>query len=144
MNAPVQPALAVRVVIENSEGAVLALRRGDGNFAGFWNLPGGKVEFGQSLEAALRREVAEETGLAVGEPAFLFFLETLPTPSLPTHYLTFYFHCRADAEPVLNDESSAWRWIRPPLPPELTFAFDNDAALRRFWRDVRRLPIEQK
>jgi 8-oxo-dGTP diphosphatase len=48
--------------------SVLLIRRGQEPLKGEWSLPGGAVELGETLEEAVRREVLEETGLAV-EPA---------------------------------------------------------------------------
>lgn len=52
----------VSAAIIHRDDHVLAARRASGAFAGLWELPGGKVEPGESAEAALRREVAEELG----------------------------------------------------------------------------------
>jgi 8-oxo-dGTP diphosphatase len=55
----------VAAVIWNDRQEVLLIRRTKEPRKGQWSLPGGKVEFGESLEDALRREVREETGLEV-------------------------------------------------------------------------------
>jgi 8-oxo-dGTP diphosphatase len=57
----------VCAVIENPEdGCVLACRRPQGkHLAGLWEFPGGKVDAGESPEAALVREIREELGVAV-------------------------------------------------------------------------------
>ena len=44
---------------------VLLVERGKDPLKGYWSLPGGLVETGERLEAAIRREVLEETGLVV-------------------------------------------------------------------------------
>ena len=46
-----------------SRRGVLLIRRAKAPFAGMWGLPGGKVQFGEHLDDAVRREVLEETGL---------------------------------------------------------------------------------
>jgi UDPglucose 6-dehydrogenase len=58
------PSLAVNAIIEGS-GKVYLLRRNEEPFRGMLSLPGGYVEYGETAEDALRREVLEETGLEV-------------------------------------------------------------------------------
>lgn len=52
-------------------GKVLLVERARPPFEGLWSLPGGRVRFGERLETAVAREVAEETGLDL--PHFQFF-----------------------------------------------------------------------
>ena len=59
--------VAVGVLID-SKGCVLLTRRLKGtHLAGYWEFPGGKVEAGESVEAALARELEEELGTRIGE-----------------------------------------------------------------------------
>lgn len=56
----------VCAVIRDTEGRILLARRAPGqHLEGHWELPGGKVEPGESLESALQRELLEELGLVV-------------------------------------------------------------------------------
>ncbi|MGD0866475.1 MAG: NUDIX domain-containing protein [Rhizomicrobium sp.] len=57
--------VGVAAVIWNGEGRVLLIRRAKAPRKGEWSLPGGKVEFGEPLIAAVLREVREEAGLEV-------------------------------------------------------------------------------
>lgn len=55
----------VGAVVFDSAGRLLVVRRGRAPGVGTWSLPGGRVEPGEALPAAVRREVLEETGLRV-------------------------------------------------------------------------------
>jgi ADP-ribose pyrophosphatase YjhB (NUDIX family) len=57
--------LGVAAVIWNAQGCVLLIRRAKEPRKGQWSLPGGKLEFGETLVDGVRREVREETGLEV-------------------------------------------------------------------------------
>ncbi len=58
--------VAVGVLVD-AQGRVLLTTRPPGKaYAGCWEFPGGKIEAGESLEAALRRELQEEIGLQIG------------------------------------------------------------------------------
>ncbi len=60
-------ALAVKALIHDAGGRLLVLRRSvsSRHFAGLWELPGGKLDPGESFDQGLLREVAEETGLTI-------------------------------------------------------------------------------
>jgi ADP-ribose pyrophosphatase YjhB (NUDIX family) len=61
---PARPLLGAGAVVFQ-DGKVLLIERGQEPLKGYWTLPGGLVETGERLECAVRREVAEETGLEV-------------------------------------------------------------------------------
>src|SRR5690242_1603604 len=64
-----RPAVTVDIVIVTRERRprVLLIRRKHDPFAGVWAIPGGFVDMDESLEAAARRELREETGVEVAE-----------------------------------------------------------------------------
>ena len=71
---PARPVLGAAAVVIH-DGRVLLIRRGHAPDAGAWSIPGGAVDVGESVEAALRREVREETGLDIAVGAFLEIYE---------------------------------------------------------------------
>jgi ADP-ribose pyrophosphatase YjhB (NUDIX family) len=110
---PTHPQLAVSAAIFR-EGKVLLTRRARSPAKGFYSLPGGRVEFGESLHQALAREVREETGLDIAIVGLAGWREVLPAAAGAGHYLIMSFAARWVArEPVLNEELDDYRWIAP-------------------------------
>src|SRR5438876_708786 len=67
---PKRPLVGVGALIFD-RGRILMAQRGKQPLQGWWSLPGGALETGESLDHAVRREVLEETGLVV-EPVRVF------------------------------------------------------------------------
>jgi mutator protein MutT len=59
------PVVAVGAIVFDDAGRVLVVQRGRAPAAGRWSVPGGKLEPGETIAAAVAREVREETGLDV-------------------------------------------------------------------------------
>ncbi len=64
MNSSRRPEVCVGAIARRDD-SLLLIQRGRGAAVGEWSVPGGRVEFGESLAEAARRETAEETGLEV-------------------------------------------------------------------------------
>lgn len=110
---PTRPQIAVSAAIFR-DGKVLLTRRARSPAKGFYSLPGGRVEFGESLHQALAREIDEETGLDIEIIGLAGWREVLPAAAGAGHYLIMSFAARWMArEPVLNDELDDCRWIAP-------------------------------
>lgn len=110
---PSHPQLAVSAAIFR-DGKVLLVRRARSPAKGFYSLPGGRVEFGESLHQALAREVDEETGLVIAIGGLAGWREVLPAAAGAGHYLIMSFAARWTArEPALNDELDDFRWVAP-------------------------------
>ena len=110
---PIRPQIAVSAAIFR-DGKVLLTRRARSPAKGFYSLPGGRVEFGESLHQALAREIDEETGLDIDIVGLAGWREVLPAAAGAGHYLIMSFAARWVArEPVLNDELDDYRWIAP-------------------------------
>jgi len=110
---PQRPQLAVSAAIFR-EDRVLLVRRARSPGKGFYSLPGGRVEFGESLHTALHREVDEETAIRIDIVGLAGWREVLPSPGGGVHYLIMSFAARWKAlQPVLNHEHDDFKWLRP-------------------------------
>ena len=58
--------VAVGVILDPAGNILISRRAQDSHQGGLWEFPGGKVEVGESLEAALARELREELGIHIG------------------------------------------------------------------------------
>lgn len=121
-----QPLLCpcVRLLIEDDQGRILMQARGD--YLGFWGLPGGNIECGESAVQAAEREAYEETALRVTGLAMFGHssqpdLETMTLPNGHVcHYHASLFHTRHYSGTPQADghEGLELRWFAPdgPLP----------------------------
>lgn len=99
-----------------------------------WALPGGFVDYGESLEEAARREAAEETGLAV-ELVALLGVYSSPGRDPRQHTLSAVFTGRAAGVPRAGSDAAGVRAFAPERPPE-PLCFDHGLILTHYrqWR----------
>lgn len=109
-------------IIHNEQGEYLICKKpaNRGVFAGQWALPGGGIEPGEHMEAALRREVREEVGLEVLDVTQLFFKDGqypkhYPDGTIIDVYMIFLlFGClAANLDVHLGEEFEKYAWVRP-------------------------------
>ncbi|HOP47982.1 MAG TPA: NUDIX domain-containing protein [Desulfobacteraceae bacterium] len=130
------PVPVARLIIPNHKNEVLILRRAHSTHAsGSWCLPGGKIDYGDTVEESAVRELEEETSLTCDSLKFLFYQDSLPPEPGTMHCINLYFKCTASGKIVLNSESSQFAWIGPEGVKNYEIAFRNDEALIKYWKD---------
>jgi 8-oxo-dGTP diphosphatase len=89
---------------------LLMIQRGRGVAKGQWSIPGGRVEFGESLQAAVVREVFEETGIEVVCGQFLGWVERIGEGF---HYviMDFAVDVFSPGRPVAGDDAAQAKWV---------------------------------
>ena len=119
------PLVVVDAIVEAPGGIVVIERF---NPPSGFALPGGFVDYGESLEEAVRREIAEETGLEVSD---LRQFHTYSDPSRDPrfHTVSTVFTAKAVGSPRAGDDAAAVRVVKPEEVPGLTFAFDHGRML---------------
>ena len=99
------------------DGRVVLIRRARPPLMGEWSIPGGAVEVGEHLEAAVRRELREETGLAVSVGAIVEVLDRISQDGdgrTVYHYVLIDYLCRVESGELLaGSDALDARWAAP-------------------------------
>jgi 8-oxo-dGTP diphosphatase len=124
---PLSPAPRIGVgvgILVLRDGQLLLGRRRGSHGAGTWSAPGGRLEYGESIEDCARRELLEETGLVLGP------CERGPTTSdvfdeVRQHYLTVFVvarHTLGEPATLEPDKCDGWQWFTWSALPQPLFA----------------------
>lgn len=100
--------IEVVAAVIRREGRIFATQRGYGDFKDWWEFPGGKMEAGETPEAALVREIREELSTEIRIDRFLETVEW----DYPAFHLTLHcFLCSLQTEALHLNEHEAARWL---------------------------------
>jgi phosphoglycolate phosphatase len=109
------PISTVGALIFNGAGEVLMIRTH--KWSNKWGIPGGKIKWGETSEAALRREIKEETGLKVTDIEFVLVQDCIHAKEFyhDAHFVLLNYTCRCigkNPRVKLNDEGQEFRWVK--------------------------------
>ncbi len=116
--------LGIKALIVNSEGHILLLKVNKEmlkNFSGdpYWDIPGGRIHRGSTVEETLKREVEEETGItnivSVVPLAMVLSNIRIPLDNGDTGLILSVYVCEVNepAEVILSNEHTEFRWFEP-------------------------------
>ena len=122
------PFVTVDAIIEVSDGIVL-IQRSNPPFG--WALPGGFVDYGESLEEAVTREAKEETGLDLEDPKqFHTYSEANRDPRF--HTIGTVFIAQGKGVPAAGDDAAGLKVVKLSEIQNLDFAFDHKKILEDY------------
>ena len=122
MPLPKTPALTVDCVVFDARGRVLLIRRKNEPFKGAYALPGGFAEIGETVEAACRRELLEETGLEAGALRLVgVYSDPARDPRGHTVSVVYLAQLEHAAEPRAGSDAAGAEWVADWRKHKLAF-----------------------
>jgi ADP-ribose pyrophosphatase YjhB (NUDIX family) len=133
---PNQPVVGIGAVIIN-QGKIALIKRGNEPSKGKWTIPGGLVELGENLQAAVIRETKEETCLEVDNPCLIDVVDNVDLDEqgkVKYHYviIDYLVHVKAGTIKAASDAAEL-RWV----PFDEVEDYNLTASFRLFFRQNR-------
>jgi 8-oxo-dGTP diphosphatase len=123
------PSLMVDAIVEK-EGKILLVKRKKDPFEGRWSFPGGKLNIGERVEDAVKRELLEETSIDI-ELKDILGVYSDPNRDPRGHRVTTAFVASVEAgEPKEGDDAATVQWF--PINDEIELAFDHNKILNHY------------
>ncbi len=136
---PDQPVATVGALIFNEVGEVLMIRTQ--KWSDLWGIPGGKIRYGETIEAALHREIKEETDLTVTDSRFVMVQDCIESKEFyrKAHFLLLNYTCQASGNDGvrLNQEAQAFCWVAPQAAFDLNLNTPTRKLLEAVLQDER-------
>lgn len=121
-NARPRTEVAVGILLRPDGRFLLATRPAGKPYAGYWEFPGGKLEQGESVEQALRRELQEELGVTIGPaPVWRVSEHEYPHAAVRLHWCIVE-HWQGELQ-MREGQQVSWQVCPPDVAPVLPGAF---------------------
>ena len=121
--------------------SILLVQRARSPLKGYWSLPGGLIETGESIEAALRREVLEETGLIVRPKKMFEIFERIILDKqgrAEYHYILHDYLCTVvGGELLAGDDAGRVAWVPRAKLKTLQLTEGTLEVIERAFQDTR-------
>jgi mutator protein MutT len=131
---PEHPIIGIGAVIVE-HGRALLVRRATEPLIGEWSVPGGMLELGETLRDGVRREVLEETGIAVEPGEVLDVFDSIFTDTLGRtqyHYVLIDYLCRPlSGEARAGSDVSDVRWVNTDALPAMNLRESIEQVVRK-------------
>ncbi|MHA2171191.1 MAG: NUDIX domain-containing protein [Candidatus Kariarchaeaceae archaeon] len=124
------PRLTVDAIIERN-GSVLMIRRKSDTFGGYLAFPGGFVDYEESVEQAVKREVLEELNLRV-ELVELLGVYSSKNRDPRGHVVSVVFICTFEESPEAGDDASSYEWLSLNNSDKEELAFDHGKIIEDY------------
>jgi 8-oxo-dGTP diphosphatase len=138
---PRRPLVGVGAILLDGERILMA-QRGKEPLKGWWSLPGGALETGESLADAVRREAREETGLEIEPLGVLEIFERImrDADGVPEyHYVLIDYVCRiTGGQLAAGDDVCRVEWVRRRDLPKLQITEGTLGVIQKAFRQRRR------
>ena len=107
------PALTTALILENNKGEILLTKRRFSPKKNYWDLPGGFIDFKESAEASLRREIKEELNIKLGKVKYLgSYWSYYPYKKIRYQTLCLAFRAKYDGQKIIiKDDVTDYRFF---------------------------------
>jgi nucleoside triphosphatase len=126
-----EPTVGALIINDSNEILLISGKK----FKNFYVIPGGHIEYGETMKEAVIREVFEETGLKIKNPE-LFSLQDAIFPEAyhkKKHFIYIDFICRTkETEVKLNHEAEKYIWIKPEKIKDLKVEYYTKTLIEKY------------
>lgn len=121
----------VGAIIEKENNVLLTLRNHE-PFMDYWCIPGGHIDFGETPEESIKREVKEETGLTVKKLKFFGYYSEI-YKEIKWHALALIFICETEGEiKICQKEVKEYKWFALEEALKQKLAFEHRKILNDY------------